>query len=137
MLKALKDKERFPYIEAVTGQAIGQEWVAYGGEEKQVLIYGGSADYPKIMKTTKIATGRFFNQGEDDGLAQVVVLGSGLVEEFFGEKDFLGKKIKIKGQNFKIIGSLEPQGGVMFAGIDINDFLIHSITNIFKKSFRN
>ena len=132
-IEALQDKERFPYIEAVSGQTFGQEWVAYGGEEKQVLIYGGSADYPKIMKTTKIANGRFFNQCEDDGLAQVVVLGSGLVEEFFGEKDFLGKKIKIKGQNFKIIGSLEPQGGVMFAGIDINDFLYIPLQTSLKK----
>ena len=122
-VKALKDKERFPYIEAVTGQAIGQEWVAYGGEEKQVLIYAGNADYPQVMKIAKIASGRFFNQSEDDGLAKVVVLGSGLAEKFFDGKDFLGKKIKIKGQNFKIIGSLEPQGGVIMGGIDINDFL--------------
>ena len=122
-VKALKDKERFPYIEAVTGQAIGQEWVAYGGEEKQVLIYAGSADYPQVMKIAKIDQGRFFNQSEDDGLAKVVVLGSGLTEKFFDNKDFLGKKIKIKGQNFKIIGSLEPQGGAIMGGIDINDFL--------------
>ena len=122
-VKALKDKERFPYIEAVTGQAIGQEWVAYGGEEKQVLIYAGNADYPQVMKIAKIASGRFFNQSEDDGLAKVVVLGSGLAEKFFDGKDFLGKKIKIKGQNFKIIGSLEPQGGIIMGGIDINDFL--------------
>jgi len=34
----------------------------------------------------------FFNQSEDDGLAKVVVLGSGLAEKFFDGKDFLGKK---------------------------------------------
>jgi len=122
-VKVLKNKERFPYIEAVSGQAIGQEWVAYGGEEKQVLIYGGSADYPQVMKIAKIDQGRFFNQSEDDALAKVVVLGSGLVEKFFDGKDFLGEKIKVKGQNFKIIGSLEPQGGAIMGGVDINDFL--------------
>ena len=122
-VKVLKNKERFPYIEAVSGQAIGQERIAYGGEEKQVLIYGGSADYPQVMKIAKIDQGRFFNQSEDDALAKVVVLGSGLVEKFFDGKDFLGEKIKVKGQNFKIIGSLEPQGGAIMGGVDINDFL--------------
>ena len=132
-VEALKDKERFPYIESVAGQAIGQEWVAYGGEEKQVLIYGTSADYPQVMKIAKIANGRFFNQSEDDGLAKVVVLGSGLVEKFFDGKDFLGKKIKIKGQNFKIVGSFEPQGGVIMGGIDINDFLYIPLQTVLKQ----
>jgi len=122
-IEDLQDKNRFPYIEFVSGQVFGQEWVAYEGKEKQVLIYGGSADYPQIMKTTKIASGRFYNQEEDDSLAKVVVLGSGVADKFFNGDNFLGEKIKIKGQNFKIIGSLEPQGGVIFGGIDINDFL--------------
>lgn len=119
----LKDKERFPYIEAVSGQAFGQEWISYEGEEKQVLIYGGSADYLEIMKTSKIDKGRFYTQEEDDGLEKVVVLGSGIAEDFFKGEDFIGKKIKIKGQSFKVIGSLESQGGMIFGGIDINNFL--------------
>lgn len=120
---ALKNKEVFPYIEAVTGQAIAQEWATYKNKEKQVLIYGGSADYPLVMQAAKIAQGRFYTQTEDDSLAKVVVLGSGLVDEFFKGVDPIGKKIKVKGQNFKVVGILEPQGGVLFGGIDINDFL--------------
>ncbi len=122
-IKALKEKDRFPYIEAVSGQGIAQEWSVYGNQEKQVLIYGCSADYPLVMKIAKIDQGRFFTQNEDDNLDKVVVLGSGLAEEFFKKENPLGKKIKIKGQNFKVIGVFKPQGGVMFAGIDINDFL--------------
>ncbi|OPL11970.1 MAG: hypothetical protein AVO34_01755 [Firmicutes bacterium ML8_F2] len=122
-VKALQDKDRFPYIEAVSGQAIAQEWTTYGGEEKLSLIYGCSPDYPLVMRMSKIGQGRFFTLGEDDGLSKVVVLGSGIAEDFFKKEDPLGKKIKVKGQNFKVVGVFEPQGGAIFGGIDINDFL--------------
>lgn len=122
-VKALQDKDRFPYIEAVSGQAIAQEWTTYGGEEKLALIYGCSADYPLVMRMAKMDQGRFFNQSEDDGLSKVVVLGSGIAEDFFKTEDPLGKKIKVKGQNFKVVGVFKPQGGAIFGGIDINNFL--------------
>ncbi|MAF20191.1 MAG: multidrug ABC transporter substrate-binding protein [Parcubacteria group bacterium] len=122
-VEALKDKEIFPYIEAVSGQAIAQEWATYQNKEKQVLIYGASTDYPLVMKIAKIDRGRFYTQTEDDSLAKVVVLGSGLVDEFFKGVDPIGKKVKVKGQNFKVVGVFKPQGGVLFGGIDINDFL--------------
>ncbi len=123
-VKALKDKARFPYIEAVSGQAFGQDWINYKDREKKVLFYGCNADFPIIYKMAETAKGRFFNQNENDSLAKVAVLGSGLADEFFGESDPLGKKIKLKGQNFKVIGILEPQGMFSsFGGIDMNDFV--------------
>jgi len=123
-VKDLKDKSRFPYIEAVSGQAIGQEWATYKNKEKKVLLYGCNADFPVIFKMAEIADGRFFNENENDSLAKVAVLGSGLAEELFGQADPLGKKIKLKGQNIKVIGVLEPQGMFSsFGGIDMNDFV--------------
>ena len=123
-VKALQDKSRFPYIEAVSGQAFGQEWVTYKNKEKRVLFYGCNADFPVIYKMAGIANGHFFNENENDGLAKVGVLGSDLAEELFGQTDPLGKKVKLKGQNFKVIGVLEPQGMFSsFGGIDMNDFI--------------
>ncbi len=123
-VKDLKDKSRFPYIEAVSGQAFGQDWVNYKNKEKKILFYGCNADFPVIYKIAETAKGRFFNENENDGLAKVAVLGSGLADDFFGESDPLGKKIKLKEQNFKVIGVLEPQGMFSsFGGIDMNDFI--------------
>lgn len=123
-VKDLKDKSRFPYIEAVSGQAFGQEWVTYGNKEKRILFYGCNADFPLVYKMAEMSKGRFFNENEDDSLAKVAVLGSGLAEEFFGQDDPLGKKIKLKGQNIKVIGVLEPQGMLSsIGGIDMNDFV--------------
>jgi len=123
-IKSLNDKSRFPYIESVSGQTIGQEWVVYKNKEKKSLLYGCSSEFPLIFKTSEIDNGRFFTENEDNNLSKVVVIGSGLAEEFFGQTDPLNKKIKIKGQNFKVIGTLKPQGMFSsFGGIDMNDFV--------------
>lgn len=123
-VKDLKDKSRFPYIESISGQAIGQEWITYQNKEKRSLIYGCGPDFPQVYKMAGMSQGRFFNENEDNSLAKVAVLGSGLAEEFFGKDNALGKKVKLKGQNFKIIGILEPQGAFSsFGGIDMNDFV--------------
>lgn len=121
-IRDLKNKQLFPYIEAVNGQAIGQEWVVYGSKERRVLIYGCSPDYPQIMKIAKINQGRFFSDNENESLAKVVVLGSTVAEKLFGGENPLGKNIKMKGQNFKVVGVFKPQGGISF-GVDINDIL--------------
>jgi putative ABC transport system permease protein len=121
-IKDFKNKQIFPYIKAVNGQAIGQEWVVYGGNERRVLVYGCSPDYLQIMKTAKIKRGRFFTESENESLSKVGVLGSTLAEKLFGGEDPLGKNIKMKGMSFKVVGVFEPQGGMNF-GIDINDFI--------------
>jgi putative ABC transport system permease protein len=121
-IKALKNKNNFPYIVAVSGQAIGQEWATYQDKEKRALLYGCTEDYPLVVKTTKIGQGRFFSNRENEGVARVAVLGSGIAEDFFGADNPLDKQIKIKGQNFKVIGVLKNQGGISF-GVDMNDMV--------------
>jgi len=121
-IKALKDKQKFPYVVAVTGQAFGQEWANYKDKEKKTIVYGCNADFPLVMKTAQTKQGRFFTESEDESLAKVVVLGSGLAETFFGQSEPIGEKIKIKGQNFKVVGVLEEQNIISVGGIDMNDF---------------
>ncbi|MBU2036762.1 ABC transporter permease [Patescibacteria group bacterium] len=123
-VKDLKNQQIFPYITAVNGQAIGQEWVVYGNKERRVLVYGCSPDYPLIMKTAKMAVGRFFSDAENDSLAKVSVLGSTLAEKLFGQESPLGKNVRMKGMNFKVVGVFEPQGGMMSSSaMDMNDFI--------------
>ena len=131
-IEDLKDKNRFPYIEAVNGQAIAQEWASYANEEKQALIYGCNPDFPEVFKVAKIEKGRFFTESENDGLANVAVLGKNLADELFKETDPIGKNIKLKVQNYKIIGVFKPLGGISF-GIDMNDFMYVPIETTLKE----
>ncbi len=123
-IKDLKNRQVFPYITAVNGQAIAQEWAVYGNKERRVIVYGCSPDYPLIVKTAKLSVGRFFTDEENESLAKVAVLGSTLAAKLFGQDDPLGKNIRLKGMNFKVVGVQEPQGGMMSsAGMDMNDFI--------------
>ena len=119
----LQNKENFPYIKAVTGQAFGQDWVTYGSKDKKVLIYGGSPDLLEVLRTLEVDQGRYFNKSEDDSLDKVALLGSNLKEKLFGQSDPLGKKVKMGGKSFKVIGYFKSYGGMSFGGIDINDFI--------------
>jgi len=59
-------------------------------------------------------TGRFFNTFEADGGRPVCVLGSEVALGLFPREDPIGKNIKIRGQNYRILGIMEKQGQGMF-----------------------
>ncbi len=121
-VRDLKDQSRFPYIEAVSGQVLGQEWLTYRNEEKKTFVYGCNADFLEIYKIAKISSGRFFTDDEEASLSKVTVIGNKLADKFFERTNPLGKKIKIKGQNFKVIGVMDVEGLSSFGGIDSADF---------------
>ena len=57
-----------------------------------------------ILEIEKSLQGQFenyFNPEEIEQLARVVVIGSKVEDELFGEDSALGKKIKIRDQNFR------------------------------------
>lgn len=122
-IKDLQDKNRFPYITGVSGQAFGQEWINYQDKEKQILIYGCSSDFPEVFQIAKLESGRFFHDQEEESLAKVAVLGHELKKDLFGKENPIGKKIRIKGNNYKIVGVFESMDMMSMGGIDINDFI--------------
>jgi putative ABC transport system permease protein len=105
----------------VTGYAagtIGQEIASRMEQNKRVMMYGVGAAWPSVDTATKVVEGTFYSQAEDDSLAQVVVIGPDLKDELFGADDAVGKDIKIKGMNFRVIGVLEKRGVVTFINYD-------------------
>ncbi|MCK4525263.1 MAG: ABC transporter permease [Candidatus Andersenbacteria bacterium] len=112
-VEAVRDKKRFPYVKAVSGYSAGVEWATYQEKEKQVMFIGSDAYYPDIDGQAKVAQGRYFTNEEERGMAKVVVIGSKVAEKFFGEGDPIGKQIKIKKVNFKVIGVMQDRGMIM------------------------
>jgi len=96
---------------------IGQEKFTYRSEEKRAMFWGVSDQYSKI-EDLKIVEGRFFTKKEDESLSKVVVLGPDIAETLFGQQSALGKKIKIRGQNFEVIGITEKVGTKYFMNMD-------------------
>jgi len=116
--EALRNKDRFPYIDVVSGYSSGMELATYKEEEKQAMIIASDAYYQGIDTLTVAKAGRFFTQAENDSVAQVVLIGSDIAKKFFGEDDPVGKNIKIKNKNFLVIGVLKERGSVMTFNMD-------------------
>ena len=112
-VEAVRDKKRFPYIKAVSGYAAGVEWATYKEKEKQVMLIASDAYYPEVDGQLKVAQGRYFTNEEERGMAKVAVIGSKIAENFFRGQDPIGKQIKIKQINFKVIGVMKERGLVM------------------------
>jgi putative ABC transport system permease protein len=116
-LKDMEDINKLPNIKGSYSGILGQEATSYQGKLKKVFLYGVTASYDEIDRG-EIAEGRFFSESEDKGLAQVVVLGSELKQDLFGESDVLGKEIKIKKKNFQVVGVMKKRGSIAFFNFD-------------------
>lgn len=93
----------------------------YGENSYQVSIVATASGYENIFNHT-IAEGRFLIAEDVDNYRKVVVLGSTVVRELFGNENPLGKKIIVQmGQRrfiFEVVGVLESKGQVMFFNFD-------------------
>ncbi len=122
-ITTLKDEDREAIIkeipEVIDGYsaALGQEQVTIDEKRKRTIIFGCSGSLINI-DPGKIRNGRFFSESENDGLAQVVVLGSEVREKLFGNNDPIGQAIKIKNQRFRVIGIMESKGAAAFFNMD-------------------
>ncbi|MEI7621294.1 MAG: ABC transporter permease [Candidatus Moraniibacteriota bacterium] len=110
--------KKIPNIDNTAPATIGQEIISYQDANKRAMIFGAGAAYPLVDNATKVAEGTFYSEGDDNGLAQVAVIGSDIKDILFGEQEAIGKSIKIKGLNFRVIGVLEKRGTVTFFNYD-------------------
>ncbi|NTV40827.1 MAG: FtsX-like permease family protein [Candidatus Moranbacteria bacterium] len=122
---------KVPNVERAAPASIGQEVASYQGQNKRAMIFGAGADYPFIDNANKLAEGNFYSQGDDNGLAQVVVIGSDIKNSLFGTEDALGKTIRIKGVNFRVVGVLQKRGVVTFLNYD--EFIYMPVQTLQKK----
>jgi len=109
---------KIPNVAEYAAGSLGQEIASFENENKRVMLYGVGANMPDIDKGIKVAQGSFYSEQDDESLAQVAVIGSDVKETFFGSDDAIGKNIKIKNMNFRVVGVAEKRGAVTFFNYD-------------------
>lgn len=109
------------------GQAI------YGAKNTNTTIYGGSPEYMDI-KLWKLKEGVGFTEEDVKKSAKVCVVGTSVVEELFGSKDFdaVGKTIRFKSIPFRIIGILKSKGYNNW-GMDQDNVIIAPYSTVMKR----
>ncbi len=121
-LEDMKAINRLPNIVTSYAFQMGQVVAVSPTAKKTINILGTSATYLDI-DTGKIGSGRFFTEAEDDSQARVVILGSEVASDLFGEANPIGQSIKIKQREFKVIGVTAPRGTTMFINYDVFAFV--------------
>ncbi len=113
-LEAIK---RLPNIATAYATQIGQVVATSRYNKKTVMLYGVSGNFLQI-DNGQIAEGRFFTEEEDASLARVAVLGAGAARDLYGDQNPVGQIIKLKNQNFTVIGTFKTRGAVLFFNLD-------------------
>ncbi len=130
-LEAIQDEASLARYVSPEVTASGQ--VIYGGNNTLSTIYGESPEYLDIKLWT-LKDGVCFTEEDIKKSAKVCVVGTTVVEELFGDKDFdaIGKTIRFKSIPFHIVGILKSKGYNSW-GMDQDNVIIAPYTTVMKR----
>ncbi len=98
----------------ITGQVV----ISKGNEKMRPMVFGVTASYAEITKTPQVEFGRFYTEQENDSAAQVVVIGSEVKDNIFGNKEAVGSLVNIDGKSYQVVGVMESVGSTGFMNMD-------------------
>jgi len=109
---------RIPYIRAIVPAVQGNAEVEAKGLKRRTTVYGVGAEMPEAF-ALKVTSGRFLPHDQIEAPRAFAVLGYKLKQELFAGHNPLGQKIRIGGENYRVIGVMESKGQIL--GIDLDD----------------
>ncbi len=109
---------QLPQVLAVVSVVQGNGAIEAGGRQRRTTIYGVEASAP-IVWNFAVAAGRFLPDDPPRAARSFAVLGSKVRQELFGSAQALGRRVRIGGETFRVIGSMESKWQLL--GFDIDD----------------
>ncbi|MGO9087498.1 MAG: ABC transporter permease [Candidatus Sulfotelmatobacter sp.] len=118
-----------PHVKAVSAGlrlfrpefGIGSYAVKYQDRKVKNTILEGDMASAKDVFDLPMATGRWFNDADDEHHSPVIVICYETQQELFGGQDPLGKEVNIEGRLFEVIGTVQKIKSVFGGGKDPND----------------
>lgn len=115
--KDVEEIRKSDNVEALYTYVTGQEIIKYQGEAKSAMVFGYGAEAPLIEKLP-IDAGRFYSTEEENSLSSVVVLGSKIKKDLFGDDDAVGKSVYVRSKPFRVVGVLKERGATFGFNMD-------------------
>lgn len=112
-LDLLERKENAPDLKRIVPIVFGASSALYESETYRLTIFGASPAMEQIFDVP-VNAGSFFTDEDVRGRAKYVVIGNKVKTQLFGADDAVGKVIKMKGYNFRVVGVLEERGQDIF-----------------------
>jgi putative ABC transport system permease protein len=114
--------EEIPHVDAASAYNKTVEQISYKNRKTESTINGVFSSYPSVEDAI-IEEGRFFNESENEALGKVIVIGSEIKQELFGDTNPIGERIKLHNHNFKVIGYFEERGVTGFVNNDTQVYI--------------
>ena len=106
-LDALRDE--LPEIENLAPRAhIGSQPITYKDIQESFEVKGEETDMPKVDALV-VHEGRYINEADLKDGRKVAVIGYQVDKVLFGEESSIGKHLRIRGVDFKVIGIFGPE----------------------------
>ena len=116
-LEHLRERVTFPALIGAESDTRGELESEFGRKVENVSISAATSEIFEI-RNFKVERGRAFNRLEAEQGVPVVVLGKSTAEVLFEAIDPIGKKVRIRGFPFQIIGLLEERGSFLGQSLD-------------------
>lgn len=97
---------------------------------ESIAVVGTTAEFPEVRDYT-IADGRYFTMDEDERKTKLVVLGSGIADDLFGEESAIGQTITVGTTKLTVIGVMASKG--LVADVDYDGRIYLPISVVFQK----
>src|SRR3989339_2115842 len=114
---ALKLKKNVPNLEEVAAYSSAAATLEWGSNSFEGTLTGTTDGYLGV-EGGEVESGRFFTKDEERNLSKVIVLGSDVKNDLFGDSEAVGQRIKIKTHSFEVIGVMKERGTVAFQNYD-------------------
>lgn len=112
-LDLLSRRENVPDIDQIVPLVFGSAGASRENETYGLTIFGVSPAL-EILFDMPLTEGAFFNDEDVRARAKNVVIGAKVKTELFGADEALGETIKLKGNNFRVVGILDERGQDLF-----------------------
>lgn len=110
--------KKLPNVKSVVALTQGNAEVEGNNKTRRTTIYGAGSEFPKTFNI-KIGRGRFLPDDDPTAPRAFAVLGYKVKQELFGNTNPLGERIRVGGERYRIIGTMESKGQIL--GFDLDD----------------
>jgi putative ABC transport system permease protein len=114
--------ERVPSVVAVAPIIENYVEVATGDESTVAFIEASTPEFEQVLNYPT-EYGQFITGRHVASRDMVVVLGSDIAEDLFGDDDAVGEKVRVNGRPFNVVGVLEAKGGQMM-GVSMDAVIV-------------
>jgi putative ABC transport system permease protein len=126
--KAIADTIGAPDVKSVSPVLSAMQTATYRGARHDIQMFAGT--YPSYFEASNspVSGGTYFTNDDVLNARKVVVLGSTVKTDLFGDVDPVGKQINVAGVPFTVVGVLQSKGSTGFR--DADDSAVAPLTTV-------